>query len=864
MFELFERREKQRKVQELKEVCPDISDEEAAQALEMCGGKEEDAAAALTSDPTFLRRVKIACGTAPAPIARQASGKSSWSARPVGPRPKLIDPATLGDSVFVGAFRGKGFEGSRKPVLKPSQRAPGRPTRKRADGDAAGPSSGAESPSDTERDEEAVAEVPTDQAPAAEDPYEAEAHEGAAGGDASDMETEDAAKDGQPNGEVSPKPTPASAVKPYALVTETSDGQLRPVTDSEYKRAVHAVRHTKGSDDDGDYAPRGTPAKAAQDQAPRDRPRRTCRQQAPKALESPEDVVKELESMADGDAVAFLAVQKDGVVSAALTLMSQGDPIRAITLRELMDAATADAAAVAAPGAAAELTEAAPEPSPAKEVPQEDRKPAEEEESAEEASLGDDSAHSGETTEEEDFMPPRATRRQSAGRPQRAARVAALVSMRAAEAAADAALAEAEEDTSPARSTRAARRRSLGGEMTRMDADAPGSRGTGTPKRSAGKDPQQAPKRRKSLPDADAGGAASEPSGPVPPVEGAPGAAGGMGVGRSTAISSRGHTNRGRVKQKSHKSADLVAVGQVRAHKGWYNAGYIFPAGFHSRTLFRSSVALDSLCVHECYVVGQGGKYWPAPTFKVVALDRPEEPIIAKSCTGCWTGILKRINAEIEARRRAGEDLPPPPKTAIAGPEYFGFNQPDIMEAVEKLDEQHACTEYWAGKQDRQRAAAGLVVAGPAPQRAPRAPSGSVRRTGGGGGRRRRGSGDDSDSGGVASDGEGDETQYMTNRWSAVSRSERYRKRLQDNGDEAGAAEVDPDNPLPDLIDPITLEPVVRPAISPYGHVMGAATWKAVLAESGVCPFTKKPLRWEQCRVLTHNNIDAYKDQIIL
>ena len=40
--------------------------------------------------------------------------------------------------------------------------------------------------------------------------------------------------------------------------------------------------------------------------------------------------------------------------------------------------------------------------------------------------------------------------------------------------------------------------------------------------------------------------------------------------------------------------------------------------------------------------------------------------------------VLKRINGEIEARRRAGEDLPPAPKTAIAGPEYFGFNQPEV------------------------------------------------------------------------------------------------------------------------------------------------------------------------------------------
>ncbi len=61
-------------------------------------------------------------------------------------------------------------------------------------------------------------------------------------------------------------------------------------------------------------------------------------------------------------------------------------------------------------------------------------------------------------------------------------------------------------------------------------------------------------------------------------------------------------------------------------------------------------------------------------------------------------------------------------------------------------------------------------------------------------------------------------------RWSAVSRTERYKKRCIADGDEAGL--VDESNPLPDFIDPITLDPVIAPAISPYGHVMGLATWK--------------------------------------
>lgn len=57
--------------------------------------------------------------------------------------------------------------------------------------------------------------------------------------------------------------------------------------------------------------------------------------------------------------------------------------------------------------------------------------------------------------------------------------------------------------------------------------------------------------------------------------------------------------------------------------------------------------------------------------------------------------ILRRINEEIEVRRAQGEALPPPPKTAIAGPEYFGMNQPEFIEAAEALDPDKYCSAYW-------------------------------------------------------------------------------------------------------------------------------------------------------------------------
>ena len=76
-----------------------------------------------------------------------------------------------------------------------------------------------------------------------------------------------------------------------------------------------------------------------------------------------------------------------------------------------------------------------------------------------------------------------------------------------------------------------------------------------------------------------------------------------------------------------------------RAEPGWFNSGYIFPEGFCSRVNFRSSVVLDALCVHECAILGQEGQYWPAATFRVTAMDRVNEPLDAKSCTGCWAQV---------------------------------------------------------------------------------------------------------------------------------------------------------------------------------------------------------------------------------
>lgn len=53
----------------------------------------------------------------------------------------------------------------------------------------------------------------------------------------------------------------------------------------------------------------------------------------------------------------------------------------------------------------------------------------------------------------------------------------------------------------------------------------------------------------------------------------------------------------GRVKRCSSKQVEVIDVGSLRLDPGWHNKGYIFPDGFCTRTVFRSSVC------HLCFTM---------------------------------------------------------------------------------------------------------------------------------------------------------------------------------------------------------------------------------------------------------------------
>jgi len=113
--------------------------------------------------------------------------------------------------------------------------------------------------------------------------------------------------------------------------------------------------------------------------------------------------------------------------------------------------------------------------------------------------------------------------------------------------------------------------------------------------------------------------------------------------------------------------------------------------------------------------------------------------------------------------------------------------------------------------------------------------------------------------------------------WDAQPASKRRRRNNRRRGDDdddeafhcslstAVPSRVDDDNPMGDFVDIMTGTAVVRPAISPYGHVLGYETWTMLLRTSkhkDLCPFTMQRLTRRSLVKLTKDNYDEFKHKI--
>eukprot|EP00486_Rosalina_sp_Unknown_P000837 CAMPEP_0201565916 /NCGR_PEP_ID=MMETSP0190_2-20130828/5343_1 /ASSEMBLY_ACC=CAM_ASM_000263 /TAXON_ID=37353 /ORGANISM="Rosalina sp." /LENGTH=567 /DNA_ID=CAMNT_0047983969 /DNA_START=310 /DNA_END=2013 /DNA_ORIENTATION=+ len=104
------------------------------------------------------------------------------------------------------------------------------------------------------------------------------------------------------------------------------------------------------------------------------------------------------------------------------------------------------------------------------------------------------------------------------------------------------------------------------------------------------------------------------------------------------------------------------------------------------------------------------------------------------------------------------------------------------------------------------------------------------------------------------------------------AQKKRKRKRRNDDDDDCyyggkvDAPKEDDDNPLPDFQDIITGSVIVKPAISPHGHVLGYDTWTKILRttkQKNTCPFTLQHMTRRSLVKLTKDNIDQYKEIMV-
>jgi hypothetical protein len=279
------------------------------------------------------------------------------------------------------------------------------------------------------------------------------------------------------------------------------------------------------------------------------------------------------------------------------------------------------------------------------------------------------------------------------------------------------------------------------------------------------------------------------------------------------------------------KHVKVLSIGVLVAKETWFNAGYIFPKGYSAMIEYKDIADPNTKSLYHCEILDGGVK----PLFRITS-ESLGEVFAGKSPTACWKQILDRIN---ETLRNASQ---PVVKTQVAGPEYFGLNDPVIVEAIEALDPEHMCAAYWMEKEKILQAREEYEISHPKGEKKVR---------------RRKESIDEP----VDLTTEDSFRENYSGAWSSIMRKERYINRLMSQGCEVN---LEDDNPMADYQDPITLQPVVVPALSPYGHVAGYYTWTQALRESGgKCPFTKQPLSVEGLVKLTKQNFVLYKDSII-
>ncbi|CAH8386636.1 unnamed protein product [Eruca vesicaria subsp. sativa] len=137
-----------------------------------------------------------------------------------------------------------------------------------------------------------------------------------------------------------------------------------------------------------------------------------------------------------------------------------------------------------------------------------------------------------------------------------------------------------------------------------------------------------------------------------------------------------------------------LSYGCVLSGKSWCNRQAIFPKGFRSRVKYINILDPTNMSFYISEILDAGRN---SPLFMVYLEGNPSEVFAHLSPTRCWEMVRDRVNQEISKQHKAGKlDLPPlQPSGSPDGFEMFGYTSPAIIQAIEALDVNRVCTEYW-------------------------------------------------------------------------------------------------------------------------------------------------------------------------
>lgn len=152
--------------------------------------------------------------------------------------------------------------------------------------------------------------------------------------------------------------------------------------------------------------------------------------------------------------------------------------------------------------------------------------------------------------------------------------------------------------------------------------------------------------------------------------------------------------------QKCNYEVEVMDLGVMCPLKSWYSRQVIFPKGFKSRVRFHSVLDPTQTCNYISEVLDAG---LVGPLFKVIVEGCPTEVFIHVTVDKCWELVQERLNQEIRRQRSLGKHNLPSlqPPGSLNGLEMFGLASPSIIQAIENLDRDHKCLEYWATRSMR-------------------------------------------------------------------------------------------------------------------------------------------------------------------